>query len=55
MPIHGGMLDRKFNGRAALAAGMSADNVILPRNGSMVEFDQEGKVYDAGEALLALY
>lgn len=50
LPIHGGMLDRKYNGMAAVAAGLPQSSVILAKNGSMVEFDQEGKYYDAGEA-----
>lgn len=50
LPIHGGMLDRKYNGMAAMNAGLTKDQVILPKNGSMIEFDAEGKMYDAGEA-----
>ena len=50
LPIHGGMLDRQFNGRAAIAAGLTKENIILPKNGSMVEWDQDGVVHNAGEA-----
>lgn len=50
LPIHGGMLDRKFNGKAARKAGLSPENIILPKNGSMVEFDKDGKVHMAGDA-----
>lgn len=50
LPIHGGMLDRKYNGGAALKAGLPAENVILAKNGSMIEFDQNGVMHDAGDA-----
>lgn len=50
LPIHGGMLDRKFNGRAATEAGVPKSNVLLPKNGSIVEFDAEGMVHMVGEA-----
>lgn len=50
LPIHGGMLDRTYNGRAAVKAGVAKENIILPKNGSMIEFDQEGRMYEAGEA-----
>lgn len=50
LPIHGGMLDRKYNGMAAKKAGLTDDEVILAKNGSMIEFDANGKKYDAGEA-----
>lgn len=50
LPIHGGMLDRKYNGMSAIAAGLPKESVILAKNGSMVEFDNDGKVYDAGSA-----
>ena len=50
LPIHGGMLDRKYGGMAGIDAGLSKDNILLPKNGSMVEFDSNGAVYDAGEA-----
>lgn len=50
LPIHGGMLDRKYHGKAAVAGGVSQENVILAKNGSMIEFDADGKMYEAGEA-----
>lgn len=50
LPIHGGMLDRKYHGIAAVAGGVPKENVILPKNGSMVEFDKNGNMFDAGEA-----
>ncbi|MCA9309440.1 ribonuclease J [Candidatus Saccharibacteria bacterium] len=50
LPIHGGMLDRKYNGMAAKNAGLTDDDVILAKNGSMIEFDANGKMYDAGDA-----
>lgn len=50
LPIHGGMLDRKYGGRAAINAGVSKENIILPKNGSMIEFDANGRMYEAGEA-----
>lgn len=50
LPIHGGMLDRKYHGDVAIEAGVKRDNVILPQNGSMVEFDKQGNVFEAGEA-----
>ena len=50
LPIHGGMLDRKYGGMAGIDAGLSKDNILLPKNGSMVEFDSNGAVHDAGEA-----
>lgn len=50
LPIHGGMLDRKFNGKAAVRAGLPKENVILPKNGSMIEFDQTGNMQHAGDA-----
>ncbi len=50
LPIHGGMLDRTYHGRAGVNAGLPKGNVILPKNGSMVEFDKDGKYHDAGSA-----
>ena len=50
LPIHGGMLDRKYGGMAGIDAGLSKDNILLPKNGSMVEFDSNGAAHDAGEA-----
>lgn len=50
MPIHGGMLDRKYHSMAAVAGGVPLDNVILAKNGSMIEFDTDGNCIDAGEA-----
>jgi ribonuclease J len=50
LPIHGGMLDRKYHGKAAVAGGVPKENVILPKNGSMVEFDKDGNMFEAGEA-----
>ncbi|MBP9738069.1 ribonuclease J [Candidatus Saccharibacteria bacterium] len=50
LPIHGGMLDRRYHGKAAVAGGVPQENVILAKNGSILEFDAEGKFYDAGEA-----
>ncbi len=50
LPIHGGMLDRKYNGKSAIAAGLPKENVILAKNGSMIEFDQSGNMKEVGEA-----
>jgi len=50
MPIHGGMLDRKYHSMAAVSGGVPLDHVILAKNGSMIEFDTEGNYIDAGEA-----
>ncbi len=50
LPIHGGMLDRKYGGDAAVKAGVPRENIILPKNGSMIEFDASGKMYEAGDA-----
>ena len=50
LPIHGGMLDRKYGGEAGINAGLPKENVILAKNGSMIEFDAEGKMYEAGDA-----
>jgi ribonuclease J len=50
LPIHGGMLDRKYGGEAAVKAGVPRENIILPKNGSMIEFDASGKMYEAGDA-----
>jgi ribonuclease J len=50
LPIHGGMLDRKYNGRAGVIGGVPQQNIILPKNGSMVEFDENGQYFDAGDA-----
>lgn len=50
MPIHGGYLDRKYHGDVAVQAGLSKDQVILAKNGSILEFDKEGKLFDGGEA-----
>ncbi|MDQ3093617.1 MAG: ribonuclease J [bacterium] len=50
LPIHGGMLDRKYNGDTAIEAGVPRDNIILPKNGSIIEFDKQGKFKEVGEA-----
>lgn len=50
LPIHGGMLDRKYHAKAAVAGGVPLENVILAKNGSMLEFDKDGNFIDAGEA-----
>lgn len=50
LPIHGGMLDRKYGGMAGMKAGLSKDQIILPKNGSIVEFDANGKAEIVGEA-----
>lgn len=50
LPIHGGMLDRKYHQDVAVEAGMDRKNVILARNGSIIEFDKEGSLYDGLEA-----
>jgi len=50
MPIHGGALDRKYHRDVAIEAGMERDKVILAHSGSIIEFDKEGKMFEAGEA-----
>lgn len=50
MPHHGGMLDRKYHADVAVEAGMDRKNVILGKNGSIIEFDKEGNLYDGLEA-----
>lgn len=50
LPVHGGMLDRKYHQDVAIEAGMSRDKVILARNGSIIEFDKDGNMYDNLEA-----
>lgn len=50
LPIHGGMLDRRYHGDVGIEGGVPRKNIILPTNGSIVEFDNNGKWYDAGEA-----
>jgi len=50
IPIHGGMLDRRYHRDAAVKGGVSKESVILAKNGSMVEFDKDGNMFDAGEA-----
>lgn len=50
LPIHGGMLDRKYHADVAVEAGMSRNQVILAKNGSIIEFDKEGNMYDELEA-----
>lgn len=50
LPIHGGMLDRKYHAKAAIDGGVAPENVILAKNGSMIEFDTDGNCIDAGEA-----
>lgn len=49
LPIHGGMLDRRYHGDAGIEGGVPRKNIILPTNGSIIEFDGE-KWYEAGEA-----
>jgi len=50
LPIHGGMLDRKYGGMAGIAAGLPKENIILAKNGSMIEFDQNGVMKNVGDA-----
>lgn len=50
LPHHGSMLDRKYHQDIAVESGMSKDRVILARNGSIIEFDKEGNMYDSLEA-----
>jgi ribonuclease J len=50
MPIHGGFLDRKYNRDASMRGGVLKENVILAKNGSMIEFDSEGGMKMAGDA-----
>jgi ribonuclease J len=50
MPIHGGMLDRKYHGDASVKGGLPRDRVILAKNGSILEFDKEGNMKEVGEA-----
>lgn len=50
LPHHGSMLDRKYHQDIAVESGMSKDRVILARNGSIIEFDKEGNMYDGLEA-----
>lgn len=50
MPIHGGMLDRTYHRKAAVAGGVPKQNVILPKNGSIMEFDKDGNFKMVGEA-----
>lgn len=50
LPIHGGMLDRRYHGDVGIEGGVPRKNIILPTNGSIIEFDTNGKWYDAGEA-----
>ena len=49
MPIHGGMLDRTYHRKAAVAAGIPKENVILGKNGSILEFDKDGNFKMAGD------
>lgn len=49
-PHHGGMLDRKYHADVAVEAGMSRDRVILGHNGSIIEFDKDGNMFDGLEA-----
>lgn len=50
LPHHGSMLDRKYHADIAVEAGMDRKNVILARNGSIIEFDKDGAMYDGLEA-----
>ncbi|MDQ2973649.1 MAG: ribonuclease J [bacterium] len=50
LPIHGGMLDRRYHGDVAIEAGVLRQNVILPKNGSIIEFDSDGRYKEVGEA-----
>lgn len=50
LPHHGSMLDRKYHQDIAVESGMNRKNVILARNGSIIEFDKEGNMYDGLEA-----
>lgn len=50
LPIHGGMLDRVYHRKAAMAAGISKENVLLPKNGSILEFDKDGNGKVVGDA-----
>lgn len=50
LPHHGGMLDRKYHADVAVEAGLTRDRVILAKNGSIIEFDKEGNMYDGLEA-----
>ncbi|MFO0970989.1 MAG: ribonuclease J [Candidatus Saccharimonadales bacterium] len=50
LPHHGSMLDRTYHKDIAIEAGMSREQVILARNGSIVEFDKDGKMYEGQEA-----
>ncbi len=50
LPIHGGMLDRRYHSMAAVKGGVPKDRVILAKNGSILEFDKDGNMTEAGEA-----
>lgn len=50
MPIHGGMLDRIYHRKAAMAGGIPKEKVVLGKNGSILEFDKAGNFKHAGEA-----
>lgn len=50
LPTHGGMLDRKYHADVAVEAGMSREQVILGKNGSIIEFDKNGQMYEGQEA-----
>lgn len=50
LPVHGGALDRKYHRDAAMNAGMSKESVILAHNGSIIEFDKDGNMYNDLEA-----
>lgn len=50
LPHHGGMLDRKYHAEIAVETGMNRNQVILAKNGSIIEFDKDGRMYDGLEA-----
>lgn len=49
MPIYGGPLTRKYNAELGYAVGVPKDNTIMANNGTVVEFDQDGRFKIAGE------
>ena len=50
MPHHGGMLSRRYHAEIAVEAGMSREQVILGHNGSIIEFDKDGNMFELEDA-----
>ncbi len=50
MPIYGGSLDRKYHAEIAIEQGIPKEQIVMAKNGDIVEITSEGKAAIAGEA-----